>query len=77
MLKRAKSSYILQKQRAPIKKRNIVSVCQSTFDRNKIAYQNESLIKKRWLRNLLTSMLIGFGGGFSIVLNHYIRHRIR
>lgn len=53
-------------------------MCQKSFDRNLVTYQNESAaLKKRWLRNLLTSILFGFGGGFSIVLSHYIRYRIR
>lgn len=80
MLKRAKSSFAIQKPCALIKSKskNLVPMCQKAFDRNLVTYQNESAaVKKRWLRNLLTSVVIGFGGGFSIVLSHYIRYRIR
>lgn len=76
MLKRAKSSYLIRNTVASIKNKNISPICQKTFDRNLVTYQNESALKKRWLRNLLTSF-IGFGGGFSKVLSHFIRHRIR
>lgn len=80
MLKRAKSSFAIQKPCALIKSNSkiFVPMCQKAFDRNLVAYQNESAaLKKRWIQNLLTSVLIGFGGGFSVVLSHYIRHRIR
>lgn len=76
MLKRAKSSFALQKPRA-IKSKNFVPMSQKTFDRNLVTYQNESALKKRWVRKLLTSILLGFGGGFTVVLSHYIRYKIR
>lgn len=77
MLKRAKSSFVIQNTCASMKHKKIPPMCQKTFDRNLVIYQNESALKKRWLRNLLTSMLISFGGGFSIIMSHYIRYRIR
>lgn len=80
MLKRAKSSFAIQKPCALIKSNSkiFVPMCQKAFDRNLVTYQNErAALKKRWLQNLLTSVLIGFGGGFSVVLSHYIRYRIR
>ena len=77
MLKRAKSSFIIQNTCALIKDENIVQMCRKTFDNNLVIYQNESTLKKRWVRNLLMSTLIGFVGGFSIVLRHHFRYRIR
>lgn len=76
MLKRAKSSFAIQKP-ISIKSKNFIPMCQNAFNHNLVTYRNESTLKKRWVRNLLTSVLLGFGGGFSIVLSHYIRYRIR
>lgn len=76
MLKRANSSFAIQKPRA-VKNKNFVPMCQKVFDRNLVSYRNESALKKRWMRKLLTSVLLGFGGGFTIVLSQYIRYRIR
>lgn len=76
MLKKAKSFYVVQKAKTSIKKRNFATVYQRSLDADLNAYQNKSLLNKRWMRNLLTSMLIGFGGGVTLVLNHYIRYRI-
>lgn len=77
MLQRAKSFYVVQNKCAPIKSKNFIPICQKTFDSNLEKYQKESALEKRWVKNLLTSVMIGFGGGFSIVLSHYIRYRIR